>query len=111
MAHGERTRQDLSQKLPGASASPSPAGNAMAAITSLINPINEENYLVFYNDPNNQLAAVQAAISNLGPPLYDPGATANADVHTGYVANPSTLTSVLYQNQVPLVISLPIRVS
>lgn len=95
MAYKGRTRQDLSQNQLGIAAS-----NPMAAITSLPNPVNTANYLVFYNSPNNRLAAVQQALSNLGGPLSDAGAAANTNIHSGFVANPSTLTSVLFQSTV-----------
>ncbi|KAK1762320.1 hypothetical protein QBC33DRAFT_552284 [Phialemonium atrogriseum] len=98
MAYKGRTRQDLSQNQLGTAAASAP--NPMAAITSLPNPVNTANYLVFYNSPNNRLAAVQQALSNLGGPLSDAGAAANTNIHSGFVANPSTLTSVLFQSTV-----------
>lgn len=72
----------------------------MAAITSIANPVSQENYLAFYNDANNLLGVAQQSKGNLGPPLYDFSSAASKDVPAGAIANPSSMTCTLFQSQV-----------
>jgi hypothetical protein len=72
----------------------------MAAIATLSNPVSPDKYVVFYNNSNNLLASVQQLVSDLGNPLYDFSAPSISGVPTGAIANPSSLASVLFQEQV-----------
>ncbi|EOD52687.1 hypothetical protein UCRNP2_507 [Neofusicoccum parvum UCRNP2] len=95
----------------------------MTAITSIPNPLDAENFFLFYNDQEQQLAAdqmpwsetrktklrlgsVPASCPTTEPPSTDPSAGrggaefSSSDIPPGDLANPSAITSVLFHKMV-----------
>lgn len=71
------------------------ASNTMVAVTSITNPVNTTEYIVFYNDVNSQLASSQDSKAKPSLQTYDYNTAADPQVPTGPLLNPSSVTAVL----------------
>ncbi|KAF8457874.1 hypothetical protein BDZ91DRAFT_743944 [Kalaharituber pfeilii] len=84
----------------GSTSDPQPPPPPMAAVTSLSNPVSADEYLVFFNDKNYQLSVVKQYKTDLEKPLFDYGIAPTQDVPSGNIANPSSLTAVLFDSMI-----------